>query len=167
MISDLFSKQGAPHKGSLAAPACQCSVQTSTFLRMGPEPRVNNSSTKQNKTFSSANGQRNFWFARSNLCLSKWKCWRQVYLQCRNVVHGYCWSFESGVATKSVRFKQRIIARATIDVKTSCGVIPALIWKSVLHVVSRTNNAREVSPTLYVCRISAFARQLKTKKIKL
>ena len=27
MISDLFLKQGAPHKGSLAAPACQCSVQ--------------------------------------------------------------------------------------------------------------------------------------------
>ena len=35
MISDLFSKQGAPHEGSLVAPACQCSVQTSTFLRMG------------------------------------------------------------------------------------------------------------------------------------
>jgi hypothetical protein len=32
-----------------------------------------------------------------------------------------------GVATNSVSFKQRIIARATIDVKTSCGVIPALI----------------------------------------
>ena len=61
MISDLFYKQGAPHTGSLAAPACQCSVQTSTFFRMGPEPHINNSSTKQNKNFEVQIGQsRNF-----------------------------------------------------------------------------------------------------------
>ena len=60
MNSDLLQKQGAPHKGSSAAPACQCSVQMSTFLRMGPKPCVNNSSTKQNKTFSSAKNRETF-----------------------------------------------------------------------------------------------------------
>ena len=55
------------------------------------------------------------------------------------------------MATKSVSFKQRIIARATIDVKTSCGVIPALILKaSYMLLVEQTMHVKSLQHCMYV-----------------
>ena len=92
-------------------------------------------------------------------------CWRLVciYNAETSQIENY-WNFGSGLAEMKVLIlKWRITARAIIDDKSSCGVVPASKRKGVLCVVE-TNTAHEVSPILFSWSISAFERQLKDKR---
>ena len=77
------------------------------------------------------------------------------------------WSFESGLAEiKVLIFKRRITARAIIDDKSSCGVVPASKWKGVLYVVENKHCARSLSNIVYMkyqCLRKAIKRQKKIK----
>jgi len=164
MISDLFSKQGAPHKGSLAAPACQCSVQTSTFWEWDYRHASTIQVRSKTKLFQVQTNRETFdllgvtcaWVSENvgDKCICNAETLSMDTVGASRVE----WQQIVWISNKELLQGQQLMSRHP--------VVWFRLWfeKSVLHVVGRTNDAREVSPTLFICRISAFARQLKTIK---
>ena len=150
--SDLIEKQKtqeAPHKGSLAASACRCSVQISLHFENETKQTWTIEVRKIQK-FPSNQQEQDFLLVvrsecercrRSYVCVCNFSPW--VYCQSFEVI----WQWTFWLCPKKLLQRQQLMSKHPV-------VWIQLLDEEASYLMSKTNKAREVSPTMLKLKTS-------------